>query len=1011
MLYKHTISRFVLLLFFTSGLLGCLGDSHNNTLDTSNNEENSNNDTSGNDSKNDNNTPVDNINDGNTTYTIQFKASAFDVDEGGGTASITVIRNGDVSKTASVDYSTRAETATAGEDYTAVSGTLSFAASETEKSFSVDVTNDNAVESDETVILMLTNPSDGFSLGTDRATLTITDNDENEPVDAAFSISGMITASANSAIDGDVNDSFAPYTSNDDSASAQQLPNPVTLGGFASAVGSGGDGDRFAAIGDKVDWYIVTLAANQTVTLSISDHLSTNPNAIDLDLFLYDPANTDTPMRSSLGNGPVEFITSADAGTYYLKVHAVAGISNYILTIGQSAASVPTDILRLEQEFVPGEIVVKFKDALKTVSAKKTLQNKAAALGMLLKQGGAGYASLFELTGTEQRRRTLPTLGLNTKDETSSRLGISDPELKRKYETIKAINALRARTDVKYAEPNYIMHTMTEPNDSRYSSQWHYPLINLPQAWDITTGTPVSGSVIVAVVDTGVFLNHPDLSDKLVSGYDFVRDDTSSADGEPGIDNNPDDPGGSFHGTHVAGTVAAQTDNSIGVAGVSWGAKIMPIRVLGTDGSGTTFDVMQGVRYAAGLSNVSKAMPAQPADIINLSLGANFFSQDQQDTYNDVRNAGVIVIAAAGNDGKKTMSYPASYDGVVSVSAVDKDKQRASYSNYSSAVDAAAPGGSSAAGVLSTLVDVSTGTRQPAYARYIGTSMATPHMAGVVALMKAVYPGLTPDELDSLLQAGLITEDLGSIGRDDEYGNGLIDALKAVEQAQLLAQGNPMPPVLKINPTSLTFGYSDTSSTLTAENAGDGSLTVISVTEDSGGWLSISPASGLGEYTISVDRTGLADGRYSAAITFTSSANTVMIPVTMQVGSPLNIAADAGFHWIILFDAQSGSDVDTISATAANGAYSFNFTDVTPGEYYVFAGTDSDNDFAICDAGEACGAYPDLNQPMPVTVVDRNVTDIDFFTGFNLGVGTALTRSNLRSDRVLQRAPLQRSPQ
>jgi serine protease len=638
------------------------------------------------------------------------------------------------------------------------------------------------------------------------------------------------------------------------------------------------------------------------------------------------------------------------------------------------------------------------------------LQNKAVTLGMLLKQGGSGYASLFELTGTDQRRRTLSALSLDTKNETISGFGMNDPELKRKYDTIKAINALRTRADVQYAEPNYIVHPMAEPNDPRYSSQWHYPLINLPQAWDITTGTPASGNVIVAVVDTGVYLDHPDLSNKLVGGYDFISDDTLSGDGEPGIDSNPDDPSGSFHGTHVAGTVAAETNNSIGVAGVSWGAKIMPVRVLGTDG-GTTYNVMQGVRYAAGLSNVTGSTPAQPADIINLSLGGGGSSQNEQDTYNEVRNAGVIVIAAAGNDGKNTLSYPASYDGVVSVGAVDRNKQRASYSNFSSAVDVAAPGGSGAGGVLSTLVDVSTGIRQPAYGSYIGTSMATPHMAGVVALMKAVYPGLTPDKLDTLLQTGSITEDLGTSGRDDEYGYGLIDALKAVEQAQMLAEGNPMPPVLKVNPTSLFFGYSDTNLTLTAENGGDGSLTLISVTEDSGGWLSISPASGLGEYTINVDRMGLADGIYSAAITFTSSANTVIIPVTMQVGSPLDITADAGFHWIVLIDAQSGSSVETVSAAATSGAYSFNFTDIVLGEYFVYAGTDSDNDFDICDAGEACGAYPDLNQPMPVTVVDRNLTDIDFVTGFSLDVGTAITQSNLHPVRVFQRAPSQLSPQ
>ena len=173
---------------------------------------------------------------------------------------------------------------------------------------------------------------------------------------------------------------------------------------------------------------------------------------------------------------------------------------------------------------------------------------------------------------------------------------------------------LRARADIDHAEPNYVLHPMLAPDDPRYPTQWHYPLIGLPQAWGLSTG---SSSIIVAVVDTGVFLAHSELQAKLIAGYDFIQDPARAFDGD-GIDPNPDDPGdgfvlelSSFHGTHVAGTVGAETNNELGVAGVSWGAQIMPVRVLG-QGGGTSFDVLEGVRYAAGLENTSGNPPAAP---------------------------------------------------------------------------------------------------------------------------------------------------------------------------------------------------------------------------------------------------------------------------------------------------------------------------------------------------------------------------------------------------------------
>ena len=290
-----------------------------------------------------------------------------------------------------------------------------------------------------------------------------------------------------------------------------------------------------------------------------------------------------------------------------------------------------------------------------------------------------------------------------------------------------------------------------------FQSQWHYPLINLPEAWDTTVG---NADVLVAVIDTGILFNHPDLAGQLVSGYDFVRNPDEALDGD-GIDPDPSDPGSSsrggsesFHGTHVSGTVAARSDNFQGVAGSAFGARVMPLRALGAGGTGTSYDIGQAVRFAAGLPNDSGTVPDAPADIINLSLGGAPFDQSTQNLYNEVRAAGVIVVAAAGNNASSMPLYPASYNNVISVSAVDAQRRLAAYSNFGSAVDLSAPGGDRGVdlngdgfpdGILSTSAEIqSDNTFNYVYSFLDGTSFAAPHVSGVLALMKSVNPDLTP---------------------------------------------------------------------------------------------------------------------------------------------------------------------------------------------------------------------------------------------------------------------------
>lgn len=357
-----------------------------------------------------------------------------------------------------------------------------------------------------------------------------------------------------------------------------------------------------------------------------------------------------------------------------------------------------------------------------------------------------------------------------------------------------------ADPDVEYAEPDRILRPMFTPNDTYYASQWHYyestAGLNLPAAWDLSTGTGIT----VAVIDTG-YRPHADLAANIVSGYDFINDTAVSNDGD-GRDADPIDPGdaivagecgsgypsqdqsSSWHGTHVAGTIAAVTNNGTGVAGVAYGAKVQPVRVLGKCG-GYTSDIADAIIWASGGSVSGVPANPTPARVLNLSLGGSgTCDTTTQNAINSARSRNAVVVVAAGNSGANAANYsPASCTGIVTVAAVNRSGGRAYYSNYGSVVEVAAPGGdmtsSSANGILSTLNAGTTTPGADAYAYYQGTSMATPHVAGVVALMLAKNASLTPDQVITMLQSTA----RAFPATCSQCGTGIVDAAAAVKAA------------------------------------------------------------------------------------------------------------------------------------------------------------------------------------------------------------------------------------
>ncbi len=346
----------------------------------------------------------------------------------------------------------------------------------------------------------------------------------------------------------------------------------------------------------------------------------------------------------------------------------------------------------------------------------------------------------------------------------------------------EAIEELEDEKLVKFAEPNYIRKAFFTPDDSFFSLQYgHYNTgqtinstagtrdadMDTIEAWDIERGT--TNNVTVAVIDTGMQLDHPDLTSIWQnSGEVGSGKETNSVDDDGNgyvddwrgwdfvsSDNNPSDDHG--HGTHVSGIIAANANNGTGVAGVSHGAKIMVLKAGDNEGYFLTSDIIAAVNYAR----------TNGADIINMSYGGTSYNSSEQSALTNAYNAGVTLLAAAGNDYDTTINYPAGYSNVIGVGSTNNKDEKSSFSNYNSTVDISAPGSS----IYSTYYDGS-------YIYMSGTSMATPMAVGVAALVLSKSPTYTPAQVQSVLQT--TADDLGSAGRDDYFGYGRVNAQRAL---------------------------------------------------------------------------------------------------------------------------------------------------------------------------------------------------------------------------------------
>jgi thermitase len=387
---------------------------------------------------------------------------------------------------------------------------------------------------------------------------------------------------------------------------------------------------------------------------------------------------------------------------------------------------VATKVSNPAQGTVPGELVVRFRPGVNAQASQMTMQQ-------------------FGLTRIQSIGR--PGMGIEL---VKVRPGVN---------AAQTLQTLRSHPSVQYAEPNYIVSIPPElagapllrsepvayPNDPMFAQQYAHRVSNSLKGWEVTQG---SERVVIAVVDTGVDLKHPDLIAKMVPGQDMVDGDDQAFDGHG-------------HGTHCAGIAAAATHNQVGVAGFAPAAKIMPIRVLGDNGSGTSADVANGVIWAAD----------NGAQVISMSLGSRSDAQVKAEAIQYALSKDAVVVAAMGNSSREEKSFPAATPGVIAVGATDVADKRANFSQYGSWISVSAPG----VNILSTFPTSGPSSRKD-YGSISGTSMATPAVAGAVALIRSQNPGLKVAQVRAQLEQG--TDDLGDPGFDKYYGHGRINLEK-----------------------------------------------------------------------------------------------------------------------------------------------------------------------------------------------------------------------------------------
>jgi serine protease len=742
------------------------------------------------------------------------------------------------------------------------------------------------------------------------------------------------------------NMSLDPNTRNDDNDSiygAYAVLSSETLGTtVAGAV------TRFAD--DRSDFFQANLKQGTVISSTASSDTADNSDA---DLYLYDEQLN--LINASFNGNASESLTVPSDGNYYIEMaHYSGDRAKYSLNFSAGHVSNSDHALTLNGGLIPGELMV-------AGISLPTLQQLGLAAQLIkgsLKNGGLlklDYPALL-LNGLLN--------GYHAAEEYRQRRSLMRDDAQRaRYDSIILARVLQQVLGG-IVEPNIRLGISSISSNDRYASQqWSLEQIGVENAWQTTEG---SSTTHVAVIDTGFLLQHRDLQAAFVAGWNYVDDNNNPAASSALS---------LHHGTHVAGIIAAQSNNGLDIAGIAPNVKIIPIKVMRPDClCGSLYDALQGILWAAGEDNSAGTKAANPAKVINLSIdlptsNSNFLSN----TINTAAAAGSVVVWAAGNNSSRINvdeSHSLKTPGLLVTAASGRWGKIAHYSNYGNIIDLIAPGGDtrtdngsvrirSLSGYISA-----TGEEIHGSTNMQGTSQAAPHVSGSLALAASVWPNFSAEAVEAMLESGALTEDTGIQGPDSYHGHGRIDADKSVRAALQTASHPASSQQLRLraNPGELNFGGSFQQLTLNIEaNLAD--IPALAVNYRSPG-LTVTAfdtdSNGLGDWQVTLDRDAISDDLYQGVIIFQSGSQQLYVTVTAHSSNYLPRSTGIGKMLVEFLNPLDQRREHRVEATISGPqTFSFDLASIPAGDYIIRASSDLDNNGRYCELGEFCGYLQD----------------------------------------------------